>query len=70
LRERIGRLLAADERPTLDQLRRLRAIEAVEVAGTPEAAKLLAHWAGGAAGAHFTEDARAALARLAGRTRP
>jgi WD40 repeat protein len=68
-RERIERLLAADERPTLDQLRRLRAIEAVEVAGTPKAAALLAHWASGAPGASFTRDADAAAKRLAARSR-
>jgi WD40 repeat protein len=70
LRERIERLLASDERPTLDQLRRLRALEAVEVAGTPEAAKLLAYWASGAPGASFTKDADAASARLSARKRP
>ncbi|HKB00928.1 MAG TPA: WD40 repeat domain-containing protein [Gemmataceae bacterium] len=69
LRERIERLMADDDRPTLDQLRRLRAIEVVEVAGTPEAARLLAYWAGGASGANFTKDAQTALTRLSARTR-
>jgi WD40 repeat protein len=70
LRERIERLLAADERPTLDQLRRLRAVEVAEVAGTPEAAKLLAHWAGGATGAQLTKESQASLERLSARKRP
>ncbi|MBO0698157.1 MAG: WD40 repeat domain-containing protein [Zavarzinella sp.] len=69
VRERIERLLAVDERPTLEQLRRLRAIEAVEMAGTPEAASLLKHWASGAPGAAFTRDAEAAGRRLAARLR-
>ncbi|OWK37839.1 WD40 repeat domain-containing protein [Fimbriiglobus ruber] len=42
-----------------------RALEVVEWADAPDAAKLLAHWAGGAAGARLTEEAKTALARLA-----
>ena len=42
-------------------------LHAVEAAGTPEAAKLLAHWAGGAPGATFTREAQAAAKRLATR---
>jgi WD40 repeat protein len=67
VRERIERILAAQERPTPEQLRRLRSIEAMEVAGTREAADLLAHWASGAPGAHFTREAAAAAKRLAAR---
>jgi len=65
VRERIERLLVAEERPTPDYLRRIRAVEAMEVAGTKEAGELLAHWAGGAPGASFTRDAEAAAKRLA-----
>jgi WD40 repeat protein len=65
VRERIERLLAAEERPTPDYLRRVRAVEAVEVAGTKEARELLGYWAGGAPGALFTRDAEAAMKRLA-----
>ena len=65
VRERIERLLAAEERPTPDYLRRVRAVEAMEVSGTKEARELLTHWAGGAPGALFTRDAEAAVKRLA-----
>ena len=67
VRERIERILAAQERPTPEQLRRLRSIEAIEVAGTREAADLLAHWATGAPGALFTREAKDAAMRLAAR---
>jgi WD40 repeat protein len=63
-RERIEKLLAAEGRPGPDQLRRLRAVEAVEMIGTPEAAELLDHWAGGSAGV-FTSEAQVAARRLA-----
>jgi WD40 repeat protein len=67
VRERIERLLAADIRPTLPQLRGFRAVEALEAAGTPEAVKLLAEWSGGAPGAGLTDEAGGALKRLAAR---
>jgi hypothetical protein len=51
--------------PGLDELRPLRAVQALELAGTPEARAALRAWANGAAGARLTEAARAALARLA-----
>ena len=66
-RERIDRLLASVDRVTADQLRRLRAIEIAEVIGTPEAARLLAHWATGAAGTLFTTEAASAAKRVAER---
>jgi WD40 repeat protein len=68
-RDRLERLLAADEKPTTDQLRRLRAIEVVEVIGTGDAAELLRTWAGGAPGARFTTESADAVRRLAGRAR-
>jgi hypothetical protein len=43
----------------------VRAVEAMEVAGTKEARELLGYWAGGAPGALFTRDAEAAMKRLA-----
>jgi WD40 repeat protein len=66
-RERVERLLAGDEHVSPEMLRIIRAIEAMEVAGTPEAMKLLNHWAGGAAGAQFTVSAETAKQRLAAR---
>jgi WD40 repeat protein len=68
-RERMERLLAAEDRPTPELIRRLRAIEVIEVIGTPEAAKLLADWARGAAGATFTVEAATAVRRLAERSK-
>jgi hypothetical protein len=69
VRERLERLLAEDERPTPDLLRRLRAIEVVEIIATAEATQLLATGAGGASGALFTTEAAAAAKRVAERTR-
>jgi RNA polymerase sigma factor (sigma-70 family) len=48
-----------------ERLRSLRAIEALELAGTKEAREMLATLAAGAEGARLTEEAKAALARLA-----
>jgi WD40 repeat protein len=69
VRERLEKLLAATERPTPDQLRRVRAVEIAEVIGTPEATTLLAHWAGGASGAQFTTEAMVAAKRVAERAK-
>jgi RNA polymerase sigma factor (sigma-70 family) len=44
-RERLTQLLPKVAAPTVVRLRELRAVEALEVAGTPEAAALLAGWA-------------------------
>ncbi|HKB04750.1 MAG TPA: sigma-70 family RNA polymerase sigma factor [Gemmataceae bacterium] len=66
LRQRLAPLLTAlaDAKPTGERLRALRAVEALERIGTPEARKLLATLAAGAAGATTTGDAKAALGRL------
>jgi hypothetical protein len=53
--------------PGPERLRVLRAVEALEVAATPEAQALLKTLAQGKPGAQLTEDARAALSRLSSR---
>ena len=64
-RERADRLLngMAGE-PAGEELRQMRAVQALELAGGPEAIALLKEWATGAADARLTVDARAALGRL------
>jgi WD40 repeat protein/beta-lactamase regulating signal transducer with metallopeptidase domain len=52
---------------TAEQLRVVRAVEALEKMGTPEARAVLRALAGGAPGALPTREARAALDRLGGR---
>lgn len=54
--------------PTGETLRQLRAPEVLELIGTPEARRVLQTLAQGAREAHLTEEARAALDRLAKRT--
>jgi hypothetical protein len=63
-RLRLKRLLALLRHPSPEHLRQHRAVLALEVRGTPEAQRLLAHLATGAPEAALTEDARAALGRL------
>jgi HEAT repeat protein len=53
--------------PPPEQLRLLRAVEALEQMGTPPARQVLERLAGGAPEAEVTQDAKAALGRLAGR---
>jgi hypothetical protein len=64
VRARAQRLLA-----TLEAERRCssRAVEMLEMIGTPEARRLLSELARGASGAGLTRDAAAALERLRGR---
>jgi hypothetical protein len=47
-----------------ERLRLLRAIEALELAGTSEAREILGMLAAGTEGARLTEEAKAALKRL------
>ncbi len=57
-------LNALDQGPTSEDLRRSRAIQVLELAGTPESRKLLEAWAKGAPGARLTEEAKSAVERL------
>jgi RNA polymerase sigma factor (sigma-70 family) len=50
-----------------EQLRTLRAMEVLELAGTPEAREVLGTLAGGSGGARLTKQAKAALDRLTNR---
>jgi hypothetical protein len=49
---------------TAAELVQARAVAAMELAGTPEAKKVLTEWAAGASEARLTIDARAALRRM------
>jgi hypothetical protein len=71
VRQRIQALLKKLERPTSPEaLRAIRAVQVLEYIGTAEAKRLLRRLAEGAPGAWLTEDARAAIKRLADRSRP
>ncbi|MCI0464007.1 MAG: hypothetical protein L0Z62_44300 [Gemmataceae bacterium] len=69
VRRRLEGLLAKWERRGLsaDQLRQQRAVEGLELIGSAEARHILETLAGGPRGDRFTEQARAALQRLARR---
>jgi WD40 repeat protein len=70
LRRRLEKLLAALERePTPNDLREMRAIQALELAAAPETTAVLRRLASGAAGSRLTEDARTALGRLQGKSK-
>jgi WD40 repeat protein len=63
--ERVAKLLdRKDDELTPTGLRAVRAVQALERIGTPEAKALLEEWAGGAAGAPLTDAARGAVRRL------
>jgi HEAT repeat protein len=66
LRRRAEQLLKelTDQRPSANRMQTLRAIEALELIGTPAARAALERMAGGAAGAEVTLQAQAALERL------
>jgi hypothetical protein len=65
-RRRIENLLAKLDpwRMSIEQVRVVRAVQALEGIGNVEARRLLADWAGGAAGARLTKEATAACTRL------
>src|SRR5262249_32487566 len=66
LAQRVQRLLERLRGRVLtpEQVRTMRAVEALEKMGTPGARRALEALARGAPGAHLTEEARAALERL------
>jgi hypothetical protein len=70
LRLRLNVLInhATSAMPAGERLRALRAMQALELAGTREAEAVLKALASGAAGARLTVEAKAALARLKGRS--
>jgi RNA polymerase sigma factor (sigma-70 family) len=70
VRRRVKDLLAEPVTPTPAALRDSRAVQALERIGTAEARRVLAALAGGERGGRLTEEARAALGRLARRTAP
>ncbi|HEY7312228.1 MAG TPA: hypothetical protein VH643_22885 [Gemmataceae bacterium] len=71
VRRRIEALLARLERvPAGEQLQALRAIEALEQIGTPEAQKILQTLADGDPGGRATQEAKASLRRLTKRAAP
>jgi hypothetical protein len=62
---RLQRLLDRLKRqPSREELRRSRAVQALELAGTVEACQTLRVWAGGAPQARLTREASEALKRL------
>ncbi len=65
VRRRLEKLVRAKTPdPGPEDFRRQRAVQALELAGTPESRALLAEWAAGPSQAPLAEDARAALGRL------
>ena len=64
-RQRLDRLLESTGETSPDQLRRVRAVEVLERAGTDSAKRLLSDLATGAAAARMTKEATRALGRLA-----
>jgi WD40 repeat protein len=66
-RRRLARILESLEEVKPERLRAARAVETLELLGTPEALQLLAELASGAPDAHLTREAAAARDRLRGR---
>jgi len=66
VRLRLRNLLDEMKRePTAEDFRGMRAVQVLELSGTEDALRVLREWAGGTAGAPLTEQAKAALKRLA-----
>jgi RNA polymerase sigma factor (sigma-70 family) len=66
-KRRIEHALEAARPSSPERRRELRAVEVLEMLGTPEARELLASLAGGAKESFLTSEARAAVGRLKGR---
>ena len=62
VRKRAGMILSAAAKPDGEELRAIRAVEAAEVIGTVDAAKLLAEWASGTG--VLAREAKAATVRV------
>jgi WD40 repeat protein len=62
----LDRIKAQRRTPSGERLQALRAVEALEAAGTPGARDVLRQLAGGAAGVWLTREAEASLRRLSG----
>jgi RNA polymerase sigma factor (sigma-70 family) len=69
--QRLENLLRAldDRQLSAEEVRLIRALEALEAIGTDEAKQLFQDWTKGAAGALLTEEAKASLARMARQSR-
>jgi HEAT repeat protein len=64
-RRRLELLLnALKGEPGPEEIRQMRAVQALELAGTPKAYETLRAWADGARGSRLTADAKGALDRL------
>jgi RNA polymerase sigma factor (sigma-70 family) len=63
-RERLGRVLVLREKPIPAERQLARAVQALELAGTPEAMVLLKSWSAAPEGSLLAAEAKAALARL------
>jgi WD40 repeat protein len=64
VRRRLGSLLDELKREhTPEDLRRMRAVQVMELCNTADTLRVLRDWAGGTAGAPLTEEAKAALQR-------
>jgi WD domain, G-beta repeat len=67
-RQRLEKVLAGiDRKPSREDVIQSRAVQAMELANTKAARKVLEEWAAGLEGAWLTTDARAALERLRAR---
>jgi hypothetical protein len=70
VRLRLRNLLEEMKRePTAEDFRRMRAVQVMELCNTADSLRVLRDWAGGTESAPLTEQARAALQRLAKSTR-
>jgi RNA polymerase sigma factor (sigma-70 family) len=71
VRHRLRKLLDAGKKgPPAEELRGVRAVQALELLASVEARRVLRAWAGGAADARLTREAKEALQRLRDRANP